>query len=119
MRASSSRSTEPRASASRRNGDAELGAGGHLALGHPPPEVLELVAVEGLARLLEHLALLLLDVMLAVLLHDLGLCAPCLVLDRQRLELAHEQVDDVVLGEPLEDDILRLRVRLQLGVEDL
>ena len=42
-----------------------------------------------------------------------------LVVDGESLELAHHQVDDVVLLVPLEDDVLGLRVRLELGIEDL
>ena len=39
--------------------------------------------------------------------------------DVERLELAHQDVDDVVLLVGLEHDVLGLRVRLELGVEDL
>ena len=68
---------------------------------------------------LEHLALLFLDVVLDVLLHDLELGAPRLVGDVGGLELAHDLVHDVVLLEPLEHDVARLRVRLERRVEDL
>ena len=60
-----------------------------------------------------------LDVVLDVLLHDDRFGAPRLVADVERLELSHEDVDDVVLLEPFEDDVLRLGMRLQLRVEDL
>ena len=86
---------------------------------HPLAQVIELRGVEDPASLPEHLAFLFLDVVLDVLLHDGGLRAPGLVADVQRFELAHQQVDHVVLLVALEDDVLGLRVRLELRVEDL
>src|SRR5919106_4990246 len=73
--------------------DAELPLGFGLASGHPLAERLELITVEDGASLLEHLALLLFHVVLDVLLHDLGLGAPSLVVDRQTLQLRHDGVD--------------------------
>ena len=64
---------------------------------HLLAESLELVVVEDLARLLEHLVLFFLDVVLDVLLHDLELGAPSLVVVRDALDLGHHHVDDVVL----------------------
>ena len=45
--------------------------------------------------------------------------APQVSSERRGLQLAHEQVDDVVLLEALEDDVLSLWMRLELGIEDL
>ena len=86
----------------RRSGrDAEFLLGRLASRLHALAEVLELSAIlEDGAGLLEHLALLLFHVVLDVLLHDLGLGAPALVVDRDLLELLHHQVDHVVSRSP-------------------
>ena len=48
-----------------------------------------------------------------------ALAPQVLVVDREVVELAHEEVHDVVLLVPFEDDIDGLRMVLQGRVEDL
>src|SRR6266545_539864 len=90
-----------------------------LAPFHALAQIIQLRAVEDLPRPFEHLSFLFLDVVLDVLLHDLGLGAPRLVVDGKPLDLAHERVHHGVLLVALEDDVLRLGVAFQLGIEDL
>src|SRR5690349_24974366 len=75
-----------------------------LALGHHVAKLVELLVVEDLTGLREHVVLFLLDVVLDVLDHDPRLRAPGLVVDRQPIELGEQGVDDVVLLVALEHD---------------
>ena len=98
--------------------DVELLLRFRLALLHARPEVLELLTVEDLASLLEHLAFLFSMWCSTFSCMTLAL-APALILDRQAFELGHHGVDNVVLLVAFEDDLLSPRVVLQCRVEDL
>jgi 8-oxo-dGTP pyrophosphatase MutT (NUDIX family) len=89
-----------------------------LHLVHLRAELVDLVLVQHLARLLEHLLLLLLDVVLDVLLEHLELGRPLLGVDRHRLQLLQQHLDDVVLLEAFEHDLARLGRLLDGRVED-
>src|SRR2546428_1942183 len=86
---------------------------------HLVAEVLELLPGENLLDLREELLFLLFDVVLQVLLEHFEGREPFLVAGLDGRDLVGQRVDDVVLDVRLEDQVLRLRLLLERGVEDL
>ena len=77
----------------------------------PSPQLRQLTAPEDLACPRKQLHLFFLHVMLDVADHHPAARAPGLIVEGQRVELHHEHVDDVVLLDPLEDDLVLARLK--------
>src|SRR5688572_28955541 len=80
---------------------------------HSRAERAQLVAREDAPSEPEHVSLFLLNVVLDVFFEHLELRTPRLVVCRNIVELLDDEIRDMMLLEPLEHDLARLRVRLQ------